>query len=147
VYFRLSVLCRHLAEKWDTTYLEPLGKRRLMGIQSTELSGVEHFILLDLLGARQPLIRSYFPDTTWLFNAMVSVERRLGESGAFVYGDEKDMAPGRWASYFSQRNFMNWGNIEDDHIPFLHRGVSILHIIPDPFPRVWHELSVRLLRM
>jgi glutaminyl-peptide cyclotransferase len=118
-----------------------------MGTQSTELSGVEHLILLDLLGARQPSIRSYFPDTTWLLNAMVSAERRLGESGAFTYGDEKGMAPGRWKSYFSQRKISSyWGYIEDDHVPFLHKGVSILHIIPEPFPRVWHELTVGVLR-
>jgi glutaminyl-peptide cyclotransferase len=28
--------------------------------------------------------------------------------------------------------------IEDDHIPFMARGVDILHIIPSPFPAVWH---------
>lgn len=31
--------------------------------------------------------------------------------------------------------------IEDDHIPFMARGVEILHIIPTPFPRVWHTPS------
>jgi len=118
-----------------------------MGIQPTELSGVEHLILLDLLGAPQPSIRSYFPDTTWLFDAMISAERRLGESGAFVHGDKKDMAPGRWKSYFSQRQInLGWGGyIGDDHIPFLERGVSILHIIPEPFPSVWHKLTVGLI--
>jgi glutaminyl-peptide cyclotransferase len=30
------------------------------------------------------------------------------------------------------------GAIEDDHIPFMRRGVEILHLIPSPFPRVWH---------
>lgn len=28
--------------------------------------------------------------------------------------------------------------IEDDHLPFLRRGVKILHLIPYPFPSVWH---------
>ncbi|KAF8236303.1 glutaminyl-peptide cyclotransferase-like protein [Tricholoma matsutake] len=134
---------RHLAEKWDTTYLDPHSKRRLMGVQSTELSGVEHLILLDLLGARQPSIKSYFPDTTWLFNAMVSAERRLGESGALAYGDDKSMAPGQWKSYFTQPSNISpsWGYIGDDHVPFLQKGVSILHIIPEPFPQVWHRLT------
>lgn len=31
--------------------------------------------------------------------------------------------------------------IEDDHIPFLKRGVEILHIIPVPFPDVWHTID------
>ena len=130
---------------WDTTYLEPHSKRRIMGLQPTELSGVEHLILLDLLGAPQPSIRSYFPDTAWLFNAMVSAERRLGESGAFTYGDKKDMAPGQWKSYFFRHQIhLGWGSIGDDHTPFLERGVSILHIIPEPFPSVWHKLTVGL---
>jgi glutaminyl-peptide cyclotransferase len=30
----------------------------------------------------------------------------------------------------------------DDHLPFLHRGVSVLHVIAEPFPRVWHTLGV-----
>lgn len=34
-------------------------------------------------------------------------------------------------------NFMG-GLIEDDHLPFMARGVEILHLIPNPFPRVWH---------
>lgn len=29
----------------------------------------------------------------------------------------------------------------DDHVPFMARGVEILHLIPTPFPRVWHELD------
>lgn len=36
------------------------------------------------------------------------------------------------------------GFIEDDHVPFMKKGVSILHIIAYPFPRVWHTLKVRL---
>lgn len=29
--------------------------------------------------------------------------------------------------------------MEDDHIPFLKRNVPVLHIIPKPFPNVWHQ--------
>ncbi len=35
-----------------------------------------------------------------------------------------------------------WGGIEDDHLPFLRNGVPILHMITNPFPHVWHRLSV-----
>jgi glutaminyl-peptide cyclotransferase len=35
----------------------------------------------------------------------------------------------------SRRAYM----IEDDHVPFMARGVDVLHIIPSPFPTVWHE--------
>jgi hypothetical protein len=30
------------------------------------------------------------------------------------------------------------GLVEDDHVPFMQRGVEILHLIPSPFPTVWH---------
>lgn len=29
--------------------------------------------------------------------------------------------------------------VEDDHIPFLERGVKILHLISVPFPSCWHK--------
>ncbi|KAJ7685529.1 glutaminyl-peptide cyclotransferase-like protein [Mycena polygramma] len=133
---------RHLAEKWATTYALPNSKRRLMGPQSTEISGIEHLILLDLLGAEHPLIRSYTLDTAWLFDALVSVEKRLGDSGAFAYGDEQGMVPGKWSSFFYKRTTAdkNLGGIGDDHIPFLEKGVDILHLITSPFPSVWHTV-------
>ncbi|KAJ8522367.1 hypothetical protein ONZ45_g1019 [Pleurotus djamor] len=131
---------RHLADKWENTYIAPGTKRRLFGPSMTELSTIEHLILLDLLGAPNPRIKSYFLETAWLFDAIADVEKRLGDSGAFAYGDEHDMAPGKWKSYFRARTGSegNIGYMGDDHVPFLHRGVSILHIISEPFPLVWH---------
>lgn len=35
------------------------------------------------------------------------------------------------------------GGIDDDHRPFLQRGVPVFHVIPLPFPHVWHTLEVR----
>lgn len=104
---------------------------------------VEHLILLDLLGAPSPYISSYYLDTAWLFDALSDAERRLGESGAFAYGDQPNMAPGKWKSWFLPRaNDLYVGHIEDDHLPFLRRGVPILHIISNPFPMVWHTIKV-----
>ncbi|VDM04937.1 unnamed protein product [Schistocephalus solidus] len=34
--------------------------------------------------------------------------------------------------------------IEDDHIPFIDRGVPVLHLIPLPFPPQWHTLEDNL---
>ncbi|NWI49953.1 QPCT cyclotransferase, partial [Calyptomena viridis] len=33
------------------------------------------------------------------------------------------------------------GLVEDDHTPFLLRGVPVLHLIPSPFPAVWHTME------
>lgn len=136
-------VCRHLAQKWATTYFQPHAKRRLLPWETTELSTIEHLILLDLLGAKDPQIRSSFLDTAWLFDAMASAERRLGESGAFAYGEEKSTG-GSWTSFFyhRQNQMFNFGGVEDDHIPFLKLGVSVLHVVANPFPRVWHTLKV-----
>ncbi|KAF8350538.1 glutaminyl-peptide cyclotransferase-like protein [Amanita rubescens] len=133
----------NLAHKWATRYVQPLTKRRLMNAQATELSTIEHLILLDLLGASNPLIRSYFLETAWLFDALLSAEQRLGEIGAFAYDSEQSMAPGRWKSFFRPRSpdDLNYENIGDDHLPFLQRGVSVLHLIAEPFPHVWHTIQ------
>lgn len=34
-----------------------------------------------------------------------------------------------------------YGRIEDDHVPFLNLNVPVLHLIPLPFPDVWHKAS------
>lgn len=101
--------------------------------------------MLDLLGAPHPRIRSYFVDTAWLFDAMASAEQRLASSGAFVYGADGAETLQQWGSYFAPRkgNDVNFGFIEDDHLPFLRLGVSVLHVIASPFPPVWHTLKVR----
>lgn len=106
----------------------------------TELGGIEHLILLDLLGAPNPLIRSYFTDTAWLFDSLASAERRLHESGVLM-GLEGAAA---FQSFFLPRRGSEFshGYIADDHIPFLRKGVNILHVIPYRFPSVWHTLQV-----
>lgn len=131
---------RHLSEKWATTYVAPHSKRRLITHSMTEIGGIEHLILLDLLGAPNPQIRSYFTDTAWLFDSLASVERRLHESGMLMSSE----GSGAFRSFFLPRrgNELSHGYIADDHIPFLRKGVNILHVIPYPFPSVWHTLQV-----
>ncbi len=68
---------------------------------------------------------------------MTDAERRLKE--AQVLWPKADTAHQDSRSFFSQAR--PWGGIEDDHLPFLHAGVPILHAIPSPFPSVWHKLS------
>lgn len=134
---RAGLVPRHLAEKWATTYIPPHPRRRLT-VSATQLSTIEHLVLLDLLGAPAPQIRSFFLSTAWLFDALASAERRLGQAGLF-----HDVWDNR-QSFFIPRTGQehNGGYISDDHVPFLQRGVSILHVIASPFPRVWHTLKV-----
>jgi glutaminyl-peptide cyclotransferase len=39
--------------------------------------------------------------------------------------------------YFQPQRYYH-ADLQDDHIPFLEKGVSSLHLIPIPFPAVWH---------
>lgn len=107
-------------------------------------------ILLDLLGSKSPLIRSYFLSTAWLFDGLVAAEHRLGQLG--VFDEPKPQAQPveggewrGWQSFFVPRTGfdLHFGRIADDHIPFLHRGVNILHVIASPFPSVWHTIKVK----
>ncbi|KAF8547260.1 hypothetical protein OG21DRAFT_1425204 [Imleria badia] len=129
---------RHLAEKWATTHIAPHVKRRPISHSMTELSGIEHLILLDLLGAPNPSIRSYFTDTAWLFDSLASAEQRLHDSGALVSSEGAEP----FQSFFVPRrgNEPSHGYITDDHVPFLRRGVNVLHLIPIPYPGGWHTL-------
>jgi glutaminyl-peptide cyclotransferase len=36
---------------------------------------------------------------------------------------------------------MGGGGISDDHLPFMGKGVEVLHVIPSPFPDVWHTME------
>jgi glutaminyl-peptide cyclotransferase len=98
---------------------------------------IEHLVVLDLLGAVHPLVRSYFPDTAWLFDALVSAETRLREAGIL---DAAHLGH----SFFRLRTAADrsLGYMGDDHVPFMRRGVSVLHVITEPFPSVWHTLGV-----
>lgn len=126
---------RHLADTWSTSYVSPHEKRRLvMSSTETQISTIEHLILLDLIGAANPHIKSYFVDTVWLYNGLLAAESRLKSQGFF--DSEKD-----WKSFFKGHpsTTVNFGYIGDDHVPFMKHGVSVLHVIPEPFPSVWHN--------
>lgn len=84
-------------------------------------------------------MRSYFPDTAWLFDVLVSAETRLRDAGILDAA-----ALGR--SFFHTRTGgdISLSYMGDDHLPFLHRGVSVLHVIAEPFPSVWHTLGVSI---
>ena len=86
-------------------------------------------VLLDLLGTANPKLHSFFQETSHWHNALVATEQHLKRNR-------------NWEGSSRQNIFQpkaHYGGIEDDHIPFLQRGVDILHAIPSPFPSVWHK--------
>ncbi|CAB3397917.1 unnamed protein product [Caenorhabditis bovis] len=121
---------RHLASKWEQKWYPSSSSANNFEL-SKEIDRIDVMVLLDLLGAANPTISNTIGmGATELFSQLADVEtnmRSLGCLGAV------------------RRNVFNknlsFNQIEDDHIPFLKRGVPILHLITVPFPSVWHKIS------
>uniref|UniRef100_A0A7S1HXI9 Peptidase M28 domain-containing protein n=1 Tax=Eutreptiella gymnastica TaxID=73025 RepID=A0A7S1HXI9_9EUGL len=102
---------RHLAETWAA---------------QGYLGRIELFVLLDLIGAHDAQYLSWFKNTQHFYLRLADLEDTMRRQGLLR----------RTRKYFHRK--FNPGVIEDDHTPFLERGVPILHIIPWPFPKEWH---------
>ena len=106
-----------------------------MSTYRNALEGISLFVLLDLLGAKDPNVPSYFKTTHWAYQRLAELEKRLRGLGKFT-------SKGReWFPDTDKNNDGLWlgGRIEDDHLPFMARGVEVLHLIPSPFPSQWHK--------
>ncbi|KAL1769086.1 glutaminyl-peptide cyclotransferase [Sigmodon hispidus] len=95
----------------------------------TRIQAIDLFVLLDLLGAPGPIFFSHFPRTARWFQRLRSIEKRLHRLNLLQSHPQEVM-------YFQPGEAP--GPVEDDHIPFLRRGVPVLHLIATPFPAVWH---------
>lgn len=120
---------RSLAAEWENTMNPAMSKYK------DPLEQISMFVLLDLLGTGNPNVPSYFQTTHWAYQGMANVEQRMRSLGileskpAHPFLSETDKQPNQ---------FMKVG-VEDDHIPFITRGVDTLHLIPSPFPPgIWH---------
>lgn len=123
---------RHLADKWHRTQAGEACRSRDV---VTELDRIDLFVLLDLLGAKNPSIPSFFSDTDDHYKRLYHLERDFHSRGHLL------TASNGKRSYFMS-GYRGMGSIQDDHIPFYRRGVKkILHIIPPEFPSVWHKTT------
>ena len=66
---------------------------------------------------------------------MANIELRLRSLGALQSKPDTPFLP---EADKGPNTFNHMFGVQDDHIPFMARGVEVLHIIPTPFPRVWH---------
>ncbi|KAK2596915.1 hypothetical protein N8I77_012799 [Diaporthe amygdali] len=122
---------RALASHWDSE-VHPAMSAFKRPIESISL-----FVLLDLLGASDPHVPSYFPTTHWAYQNLAKIENRMRQlklleskpKGRFL--PEHDKKPWQFHPGF----------VQDDHVPFMDRGVDILHLIPTPFPSSWHKMD------
>ncbi|KAJ0177002.1 hypothetical protein K1T71_007011 [Dendrolimus kikuchii] len=117
---------RHLAAAWDGTQYKD---------GANHLQRMDVLVLLDLLGAPDPVFFSYFQSTERWYVRLAAAEQRLAELEQFDGYSRGKVEQ----TYFRLRS--SGAQIEDDHIPFMRKNVDILHIIPSPFPSVWHTAA------
>ncbi|ORX97263.1 hypothetical protein K493DRAFT_180857, partial [Basidiobolus meristosporus CBS 931.73] len=119
---------RHLADRWSKTPL-PNDKN------TTRIQAIELFVLLDLIGVRGSTIWNLQTSTTSEFGKFVELEERLAELDLL----STSVSASNSAEYFHPELYGSY--IDDDHRPFLSKGVPIVHLIPAFFPEVWHQMS------
>ncbi|KAI5295943.1 hypothetical protein KEM52_006356 [Ascosphaera acerosa] len=115
-----------------------------MSTYRNPISSISLFVLLDLLGTKDPRIPNYFPTTRWAYDRLGLLESRLRSVGQYKSAADraqKTKKPSKKRQWFPKDLNIYWGGIEDDHLPFLRRGVHVLHVIPHPFPKVWHTMD------
>lgn len=162
-------LAKDWAKQFHIQEHSPLEARRhVPGLNTMRrIDTIEHLVLLDLLGTPHPRIPRYFADTGWMHDELRSIESRLAQAGhlfpkkrsnnknnnnnaeyefppktLFSTTEVLPMPTGIKEvqhSFFASDNRPMFG-IEDDHLPFLANGVPICHLIPSPFPAVWHTM-------
>uniref|UniRef100_A0A1B0EU82 Glutaminyl-peptide cyclotransferase n=1 Tax=Glossina morsitans morsitans TaxID=37546 RepID=A0A1B0EU82_GLOMM len=115
---------RHLARKWE-----------IEGF----LDKIDMLMLLDLLGSPDPTFYNFFSNTESWYSRLLSLEERLARTGFSTY-DNSSINQLQSQRYFQARTLRS-ASLQDDHTPFLKRGVPILHIIPIPFPSFWHTIE------
>ncbi|KAJ5201892.1 uncharacterized protein N7498_006555 [Penicillium cinerascens] len=124
---------RAMAESWDHQMYPATSTFK------TPLSAISLFVLLDLLGSKSPYIQSYYPTTHWAYQGLGTLEQRLRSMKLLKAGSGE---PWFIDSSKDSHQIKPYGGIQDDHIPFLARGVEILHLIDfipfKGFPPVWH---------
>lgn len=132
---------RALAEHWDTA-VNPA-----MSSFKTPLNSISLFILLDLLGSRDPAVMSYYQTTHWAYRKMAALEKRLRELKQFKSSSDQPEQPWFIDGSKNDHQLHLMSGIQDDHVPFLMRGVEILHVIDAApykgFPKVWHTMDDR----
>ncbi|KAM4058775.1 peptidase family M28 domain-containing protein [Hirsutella rhossiliensis] len=123
---------RSLAAEWEPR------TNPAISIYQSPLDSISLFVLLDLLGSSGPSVPSYFLTTHWAYRSMSIIEGRMRELGLLESNPPTHFLP---EVNKTTQAFSNWRAVSDDHLPFMHRGVNILHIIPSPFPKVWHKME------
>lgn len=119
---------RHITKTWSENVTHTDGR--------TRLDGIDTLVLLDLLGVENPFFRhdKKFKEVNDFFLRFAKLERKFKVKKYFK---------NKKTNYFHDRDPGLYSlGIDDDHMPFYRKGVKrIVHLIPVPFPKVWHKIS------
>jgi len=108
------------------------GARHLAEVmeKNNEIQKIELFVLLDLIGYKNPKFHNVIFNSESYFDHLINIEMRLRD---LVLLNSKEI-------YFVKNQYGSRDVIiGDDHIPFLKKGVKVIHMIPPLFPVVWHQ--------
>jgi len=124
---------RSLAAEWERT-MHPA-----TSIYKNFLDSIELFVLLDLLGSPEDSpIPSWQHTSHWSYVKLAAMEQRLRSLGLFKSSPSRTFLPEKDKK---ETDVFRSYVMQDDHIPFIARGVQVLHLIPMRFPSVWHTLN------
>jgi glutaminyl-peptide cyclotransferase len=119
---------RALANKWS----------KLPKDSFDSLDKINLMVLLDLIGTEDGNnFYSFYPEDTVVDGEFKELIRLENED----LNTDKTKNIIKSHKYFQESNeFKSYNGqaIEDDHTPFLPFNVPVLHLIPMPFPSVWH---------
>jgi glutaminyl-peptide cyclotransferase len=124
---------RHLAERWATETIPTISNNKNIAPSSatTILQSIDLFVLLDLLGGKNPHFHHAFENSFESFKKLEAIEKRLAKFNLL----QRSYKPSN--PYFNPQ-LSNY-RVDDDHKPFLDRGVPVVHLISIPFPDFWHK--------
>ncbi|XP_048449862.1 glutaminyl-peptide cyclotransferase-like, partial [Rhincodon typus] len=88
---------------------------------TTLIDSLDMFVLLDLLGEAKPQFLNHFKNTARWFTRLVGIEKRLHKLGLLQQHSVEVM-------YFNGDTY--YGPIEDDHVPFLRKGMKPVQLMP-----------------
>lgn len=127
---------RHLAAKWDKQKPQP-------GCSgSNELGRIELLVLLDLIGSKDTSFvtyTSYDPAVNRRIQAHYRSFRQHEKAYLTSTSGLTSAQANREAAFKSRQVPIYL--VEDDHVPFMKRGVPILSLLASPFPKVWHTVA------
>ncbi|KRZ29618.1 Glutaminyl-peptide cyclotransferase [Trichinella pseudospiralis] len=99
--------------------------------RSRDLDRIDLFVLLDLIGAKGSTFYYHHPYSVLnAYTVLPETERQLKAYQNCIY-DLPTIFHDLMINTF----------IQDDHLPFLEKGVRTLHLIATPFPSEWHTVK------